>query len=119
MHGLADYHCLAPDLPGHGRSGRVPWASLVDTAEQVAGLIEDRVPSRRAHVVGLSLGGAVAHTILARHPKLLDRVVIDFRITYEKAIATERAVTGSESHNVRIADAGNGNNVDVADHVEC
>lgn len=77
MHGLADYHCLAPDLPGHGRSGRVPWASLVDTAEQVAGLIEDRVPSRRAHVVGLSLGGAVAHTILARHPKLLDRVAID------------------------------------------
>jgi pimeloyl-ACP methyl ester carboxylesterase len=77
MRRLASHHCLAPDLPGHGRSGRVPWTSLVDTAEQVAGLIESRIPSRRAHVVGLSLGGAVAHTLLARHPELLDRVVID------------------------------------------
>jgi pimeloyl-ACP methyl ester carboxylesterase len=77
MRRLADYHCLAPDLPGHGRSSGVPWRSLVDTAEQIAGLIEGRVPSRRAHVVGLSLGGAVAHCLLARHPASLDRVVID------------------------------------------
>jgi pimeloyl-ACP methyl ester carboxylesterase len=34
-------------------------------------------PSRRANLVGLSLGGAVAHTLLARHRDLLDRVVID------------------------------------------
>jgi pimeloyl-ACP methyl ester carboxylesterase len=77
MRRLADYHCLAPDLPGHGRSSGVSWRSLVDTADQVAGLIESRVPSRQAHVVGLSLGGAVAHTLLARHPGLLDRVVVD------------------------------------------
>jgi pimeloyl-ACP methyl ester carboxylesterase len=77
MRRLAAYHCLAPDLPGHGRSNRLPWISLVDTTEQVAGLIESRIPSRRAHVVGLSLGGAVAHTLLARHPELLDRVIID------------------------------------------
>lgn len=74
---LAGYHSLAPDLPSHGRSNHVPWASLVDTTEQVAGLIESRVPSRRAHVVGLSLGGSVAHTLLTRRPELLDRVVID------------------------------------------
>jgi pimeloyl-ACP methyl ester carboxylesterase len=77
MRRLTAYHCLAPDLPGHGRSNRVPWRSLADTSEQVARLIETRFPSRRAHVVGLSLGGAVAHTLLARRPELLDRVVID------------------------------------------
>jgi pimeloyl-ACP methyl ester carboxylesterase len=74
---LAGYHCLAPDLPGHGRSNQLPWTSLDDTTQQVVGLIEDRIPARRAHVVGLSLGGAVAHTLLAHHPELLDRVVID------------------------------------------
>jgi pimeloyl-ACP methyl ester carboxylesterase len=77
MRRLAGYHCLAPDLPGHGGSNHLPWTSLEDTVEQVAGLIEGRIPARRAHVVGLSLGGAVAHTLLARRPELLDRVVID------------------------------------------
>jgi pimeloyl-ACP methyl ester carboxylesterase len=74
---LAGYHCLAPDLPGHGRSNHLPWSSLDDTARQVAELIEGRIPARRAHVVGLSLGGVVAHTLLAHRPELLDRVVID------------------------------------------
>ena len=74
---LVGYHCLAPDLPGHGRSNHLPWASLDGTAQQVAALIQDRIPARRAHLVGLSLGGAVAHTLLAHRPELLDRVVID------------------------------------------
>lgn len=73
---LGGHHCLAPDLPGFGRSNHVPWVSLNDTAERVAELIQD-LPSRRAHVVGLSLGGSVAHALLARRPELLDRVVID------------------------------------------
>ena len=74
---LTGCHCLAPDLPGFGRSNRVPWRSRIHTAELVADLIEHRVPARRAHVVGLSLGGSVTHTLLARRPELLDRVVID------------------------------------------
>jgi pimeloyl-ACP methyl ester carboxylesterase len=77
MRRLAGYHCLAPDLPGHGRSNQLPWTSLDDATQQVVGLIEDRIPTRRAHVVGLSLGGVVAHTLLAQRPELLDRVVID------------------------------------------
>ena len=77
MGGLVGYHCLAPDLPGHGRSNQLPWTSLDDTAQQVAALIEGRVPARRAHVVGLSLGGTVVHKLLAHRPELLDRVVID------------------------------------------
>jgi 3-oxoadipate enol-lactonase len=74
---LAGSHCLAPDLPGHGRSNHLPWSSPDDTTRQVAELIEGRVPARPAHVVGLSLGGVVAHRLLAHRPALLDRVVID------------------------------------------
>jgi pimeloyl-ACP methyl ester carboxylesterase len=77
MEELTDYHCLAPDLPGFGESNRLPWISRVGTTERVAQLIETRVSGRRAHVVGLSLGGSVVHTLLGGRPELLDRVVID------------------------------------------
>lgn len=73
---LADFHCLNVDLPGHGRSHREPWVSLRDTAAQIAALIQARATNRRAHVVGLSLGGYVALVLLEHHASLLDRVVI-------------------------------------------
>jgi pimeloyl-ACP methyl ester carboxylesterase len=77
MEWFAVFHCLAPDLPGHGRSNRVSWISRADTARQIARLIEGCTALGRAHVVGLSLGGAVAHELLAREPDVLDHVVID------------------------------------------
>jgi pimeloyl-ACP methyl ester carboxylesterase len=70
-------HCLAPDLPGFGRSNQLPPLSLADTADLIAGLIGARVPARRAHVVGLSYGGSVVLAMLERHPDRVDRAVID------------------------------------------
>jgi pimeloyl-ACP methyl ester carboxylesterase len=74
---LSAYHCLAPDLPGHGRSRHIPWQSEVHTADQIVELIETRIQARKTHLVGLSLGGSLAHTLLARRPDIIDRVVID------------------------------------------
>jgi pimeloyl-ACP methyl ester carboxylesterase len=74
---LSAFHCLAPDFPGCGMSHRLSWTSRTDAADAVAALIRTRVPAGRAHVVGISLGGAVAHTLLARHADLMDRVIID------------------------------------------
>jgi pimeloyl-ACP methyl ester carboxylesterase len=71
------FHCLAPDLPGFGRSNHLAPISLNETADLVASLIAARVPSGRAHIVGLSYGGSVALALLDRHPEVLDRVVID------------------------------------------
>ena len=73
----SQFHCLAPDLPGFGLSNRLAPISLNQTADLVAELIVARVPSRRAHVVGLSYGGSVVLALLDRHPEVLDRVVID------------------------------------------
>jgi pimeloyl-ACP methyl ester carboxylesterase len=75
LHGA--FHCLAPDLPGFGRSNHLPPASRTETADLVAGIIETRVPEGRAHVVGLSWGGGVAHAMLERHADVVDRAVID------------------------------------------
>lgn len=77
MAGLPEYHCLAPDLPGHGRSRPVLWKSRRQTTQLVAELIEERASDRRAHVVGLSLGGSVALELLSTRPELLDHVIVD------------------------------------------
>jgi pimeloyl-ACP methyl ester carboxylesterase len=76
MAALPDYHCLAPDLPGHGRSRSIPWTSRAETAASVARIIE-ALPGGRAHLVGLSLGGSVALELLATRSGLLDHVVLD------------------------------------------
>jgi pimeloyl-ACP methyl ester carboxylesterase len=74
---LSDYRCLAPDLPGHGASRRVPWRSRAESAELIAELIETEATDGRAHVVGLSLGGSVALELLGNRADILDHVVID------------------------------------------
>jgi len=71
-----DFYCLAPDLPGHGGSrGQGPFA-LEDAALQVAEFIRARVPGGKASIVGLSLGGAVALTLLRTAPEAAERVLV-------------------------------------------
>jgi pimeloyl-ACP methyl ester carboxylesterase len=77
MDRLEQFHCLAPDLPGFGRSNHSPWTTREEITEKIAALIQTRIPEGRGHVVGLSLGGSIAHTLLARHSDVLHRVVID------------------------------------------
>jgi pimeloyl-ACP methyl ester carboxylesterase len=71
------FHCLAPDLPGFGRSESVAFVSRAVTAELVAELVGSRAQGGRAHVVALSWGGGVAHELLGRRPWVVDRAVID------------------------------------------
>lgn len=71
-----DHLRLVVDLPGHGGSRDVPWVSLADTAERVAAVIGDRAAGGRAHVVGLSLGGHVALSLLEDRPDVVDRAVV-------------------------------------------
>jgi pimeloyl-ACP methyl ester carboxylesterase len=62
------FHCLAPDLPGHGTQRAVPFT--IDRAvEQVVALIDREAHDGRAILVGLSLGGYVAMTVAARWPE--------------------------------------------------
>jgi pimeloyl-ACP methyl ester carboxylesterase len=73
---LSAYHCLAPDLPEQGQSStRTPF-TLEGAALDVADLIRARGAQRRAHVVGLSLGGAVALTLVRVAPECVDHAVV-------------------------------------------
>lgn len=74
-----DFQIVAPDLPGFGESekpspSRFPYgidAFTEAVADMYAGL-----GLGRAAVVGHALGGAVALTLAARHPELVERLVL-------------------------------------------
>jgi pimeloyl-ACP methyl ester carboxylesterase len=80
---LPGCHCLAPDLPGFGRSNRLAPASKERIADLVARLIEERVPAKRASVVGISSGGMHIHALLDRHPDRVERAIIDGSPPYD------------------------------------
>lgn len=59
---------LAPDLPGHGRSGGEPLGSIAAMADWTAALIE-AVGANKATIIGHSMGSLVALETAARHPQ--------------------------------------------------
>ena len=74
---LSDYyHCLAPDLPGCGNSPASGPFTLKDASRRVVAVIHERVPGGSAHVVGLSIGSAVALQMMLDEPQVLDHVLI-------------------------------------------
>jgi pimeloyl-ACP methyl ester carboxylesterase len=70
----ADFYCLAPDLPEQGQTPG-PF-DLQAAVEGVAALIRAQVPTGKAHVVGLSLGGAVALEVLRQHPDCVQTMLV-------------------------------------------
>jgi pimeloyl-ACP methyl ester carboxylesterase len=74
---LSGFHCLTPDLPGHGRSNHLPLPSNERIADLLAELIETRVPAGRAHIVGISWGAFLTQVLMQRHPDRVERAVSD------------------------------------------
>ena len=68
-----DYHVIALDNRGHGRSGKPhdPDAYGVTMVEDVVRLM-DHLGIEKAHLVGYSMGGFMSNKFLAEHP---DRVI--------------------------------------------
>ena len=69
------YSVLIPDLPGHGGSAEVPYRSTAEIISELGELISGEA-GRPAAVIGFSRGGQLAIELAARHPELVDRVMI-------------------------------------------
>jgi pimeloyl-ACP methyl ester carboxylesterase len=61
------YSVLAPDLPGHGRSGGNPLPTIADMADWTAALL-DAARAPKAKLIGHSMGSLIALETSARHP---------------------------------------------------
>ena len=68
---------LIPDLPGHGRSDAPPGFgyTLPEMAAAIAALLQAEGGGPR-EVLGHSLGGTIAVHLAARHPELVQRLVL-------------------------------------------
>jgi pimeloyl-ACP methyl ester carboxylesterase len=66
---------LAPDLPGHGRSGGEPLTSIGAMADWTAALIKT-AGARDARIVGHSMGSLVALETAARHPDKVNAIAL-------------------------------------------
>ncbi len=72
----AGYTVLAPSRPGYGRTPLSTGTSVRGFADVTRALCEHLDITRVAAVVGTSGGGPTAVTMAARHPDLVDRLVL-------------------------------------------
>jgi pimeloyl-ACP methyl ester carboxylesterase len=70
-----EFRTIALDLPGHGERAHERF-SLAGAADLLATTIREQAAGARAVVVGLSLGGYVAMTLVSRQPALVRGLVI-------------------------------------------
>lgn len=71
-----DFHVVAWDAPGYGRSeDAVENLRMDDFADLAAECIQDSFPDG-AHVVGMSWGGVIATRLALRHPELVRSLVL-------------------------------------------
>jgi 3-oxoadipate enol-lactonase len=70
------YRCIAVDNRGVGRSGRPPGPYPLATMADDACRVLDAEGVERAHVIGASMGGAIAQIIAIRHPERVRSLVL-------------------------------------------
>lgn len=73
------FRCIAPDLPGHGKSEKRSPADYAYTREAFADTVADLLSAlgiARAHVCGHSMGGGIALVLAADRSEMVDRLVV-------------------------------------------
>src|SRR5690348_15276567 len=71
-----DFHVLAPDLPGFGRTAPLPRPSYPAYAAWVAAFCDATGIGAGVNVVGNSMGAAIARVFAATYPQRVTRLVL-------------------------------------------
>jgi pimeloyl-ACP methyl ester carboxylesterase len=77
---FSQYHCLAPDLPGHGLSSDMTF-SITDSAEKITAFINQKSTGKKVILIGLSLGAQIALQILSNVSNSVNYAVINSALT--------------------------------------
>lgn len=73
---FGEYHCLAPDLPGHGGSAHIQPFAVDNAVAGLAALIREQAAGGVACVAAVSAGVPVALGLVARHPTLVSQLFL-------------------------------------------
>ncbi|MFS0785528.1 alpha/beta hydrolase [Shouchella sp. 1P09AA] len=71
------YHCVAVDLPEHGKSREVGNFSIGESAKQCLALIEEKAANKTVHLIGFSLGAQVAIEVLSQDSNRITSAMIN------------------------------------------
>lgn len=74
---FSQYHCIVPDLPGHGASYDDSSFSIQHTAEQLIKLLEAVAQDKTIIAIGFSLGAQILAQIVSSKPQLIDYAMIN------------------------------------------
>lgn len=104
--GLTDYlrgryKVMAPDLPGYGSARLLHSRSPRDTAEQLAEAVAHDAP---LHIVGHSLGAAVAMELAISHPHLVRSLTLIEPMLFHLLLDGERSDRALHGELIRLAD---------------
>lgn len=73
----AGYFVMVPDLRGHGESEIPDIFRIVDCARDIKELL-DNLNLRRAHLVGVSMGGMIVQQFVAQYPEYaITQIIVD------------------------------------------
>lgn len=76
LEAFSDYHCIVPDIPGHGKSAGIKPFIIQSAADMVIDIIKNKAKNGKAHLVGISLGAQIIVQILATVPQIVDHALI-------------------------------------------
>lgn len=76
IHDFNHYHCIVPDLPGHGASND-EFFSIESAAKKLWTILEAVVPNKNWNIVGFSLGSQIALHMINERPNAFKRAMIN------------------------------------------
>lgn len=76
VHYFKNYHCIIPDLPGHGASKDEQF-SMRSTIHTLWDLLEKVAPNKNWNLIGFSLGSQIALQMIAERPNAFKRAMIN------------------------------------------
>ncbi|KAA2253867.1 alpha/beta fold hydrolase [Solihabitans fulvus] len=92
---------FAYDLRGHGHAAGAPTPfTMADTARDLVGVL-DALGLDRAHVVGLSLGGAIAQAAAVAYPERVESLALLATVDVTFPEAFEARAVAAEAHGMR------------------
>lgn len=73
---FTDYKCITFDLPGHGANINIDFTTIEDCSNTIKDIILKESVSKKATLIGHSIGSQITMYMLEHHENVIDRAVI-------------------------------------------